>query len=108
MLRCPPGSARFPYTTLFRSDVGQDRPLEVLRAGERAALEAAPAQQREPALDQVKPGRAGWCKMQVELWALEQPVVHEPRLVGLQVVEHEVHFQVLRCGTARSIRSRKA
>src|SRR5688500_19841083 len=70
MLRCPPGSARFPYTTLFRSDVGQDRPLEVLRAGERAALEAAPAQQREPALDQVKPGRAGWCKMQVELWAL--------------------------------------
>src|SRR4028119_538678 len=40
-------------------DVGEDRRLQLVGAGEGAAFEATAAEQREPALDKVEPGRRG-------------------------------------------------
>src|SRR2546427_6568174 len=41
MIRRPPRSTLFPYTTLFRSDVGLDQPLGRLASGARVGLGGA-------------------------------------------------------------------
>src|SRR5919202_7078386 len=74
------------------SDVVADRCLQVLRAGERPALEPTPAQYGEPALDQVQPRRARRREVEVEPRMLQQPLVDQRGLVRL--VEHEMHLQI--------------
>lgn len=48
------------------SDVALDRSFKVFRAGEGAAFQTAPGQQREPALNQVQPRRARGGEMLVK------------------------------------------
>src|SRR3712207_9285344 len=77
MIRRPPRSTLFPYTTLFRSGVGilgpgewgaavvpgVDEPLDggdqVGDGGEAAAAQRLPGDDREEGLDQVQPGARG-------------------------------------------------
>src|SRR3712207_1630760 len=107
MIRRPPRSTLFPYTTLFRSgpdegawvgvgglDVAADRRFEGVDRGEDAAPELAQGEQGEPALDEVEPGGRGRREVQVVAGALGQPVPDDARLVGAQVVEHQVHLEV--------------
>src|SRR5438128_7540329 len=49
MIRRPPRSTLFPYTTLFRSQPGPDRPLVVggIAAAQVAAVARRPAQDRK-------------------------------------------------------------
>ena len=68
-------------------DVGQERPLEVLHAGEHPPLQAAARQEREPAFDQVEPGRRGRREVQSPARPLHQPVMYQLRLVRGRVVE---------------------
>ena len=51
-------------------------------------------QQGEPALDHVEPGGRCWREVQVPARALDEPFVHEARLVGGGVVEHHVDVEV--------------
>src|SRR5512144_2964380 len=79
-------------------DVGADRALKVLGAGEHAAFEPAAGEYGEPALDQIEPGGRGRGKVQVKAGTLHEPVVHQLGLVDRGVVEHEVDGELRRDG----------
>src|SRR6476469_4469514 len=74
-------------------DVSKDRLLQLADTGESATLEPAAAQKGKPALNQVEPRGRGRGEVQVKVWPLDQPVVDQSGLVGLQIVEHEMHLQ---------------
>jgi len=67
-----------------------DRVLEVVDAGVAAAADALCGDLGEEALDEVHPGRAGGCEMQLEAGMLFQPGLHLGRLVGRVVVENQM------------------
>ena len=67
-----------------------DRVLEVIDAGVAAAANALGGDLGEEALDEVQPGRAGGCEMQLEAGMLFQPGLHLGRFVGGVVVENQM------------------
>src|ERR1700709_734850 len=76
------------------SDVVSDRGLQLSCSGERPAFQPTSAQNGKPALHEVEPRRARRREVEVEPRMLDQPVMHQGRLVRLQVVEHEMHLQI--------------
>src|SRR3712207_6890757 len=68
MIRRPPRSTLFPYTTLFRSvrlgEEALDRGLQLDQRAERVALEPSPGQLGEEPLDRVEPRGRGRGEME--------------------------------------------
>jgi len=72
-----------------------DCAFEIVDAGVAAAADALCRDLGEEALDEVQPGRAGGCEVQLEPGMLLQPGLHLGRLVGGVVVENQMY--VARC-----------
>ena len=67
-----------------------DCAFEIVDAGVAAAADALCRDLGEEALDEVQPGRAGGCEVQLEPGMLLQPGLHLGRLVGGVVVENQM------------------
>ena len=63
-----------------------------------AALDLLVSEQREPALDLVKPGGAGRGEVELMARVAGEPGLDGRRLVGGVVVEHEMNFEIGRHG----------
>jgi hypothetical protein len=66
--------------------------LELLEACEGGAAKRLPLQDREPDLDLIEPGRAGWCEMKLHIGMGLEPML--VLLVGVEVVEDDVKLLV--------------
>ena len=64
------------------------------RTGKDGALEPAAGQHREPAFNEIEPRRVGWCEVQMPAWAFYEPVPDDRGLMGHQIVQDEVDFQI--------------
>ena len=69
------------------AQVGHDRVLKSESAAVSATLDLLLAEQGEPALDQVEPGRACWREVQVEPRMTHEPATNASGFVRAIVVE---------------------
>src|SRR3712207_39190 len=85
MIRRPPRSTLFPYTTLFRSAPGRDLMMPVLhlRGASGAPLLARPD-------DAVHPGDLGEVETVVRMRRVEAAQVHAPCRLALQLLGHHL------------------
>src|SRR5262249_25799263 len=57
------------------------------------ALDLALGEQSKPTFDLVEPRSVGRSEVEMEPWALQQPAMHERRLMGGVVVEHQMDLE---------------
>src|SRR5712692_7862766 len=76
-----------------------DGGFQILHAAKHAAANPLVGEFGEPSLDQVDPGAIGRREVDMEPWALGEPLPDDRRFVGAVVVHDEVDVE--RCGHLR-------
>ena len=89
-----------PHERRGRGIVAVDERLDLAHqirdAAERAPLDRPLAEQAEPPLHLVQPGRVGGCEVQMEAWPRRQPLLDLGVLVRRVVVQYQVDVQLRR------------
>src|SRR5262245_35834240 len=87
-------------------DVLGDGLFELPGAAVNAPPELLLRESREPALDQIDPGRAGGREVDLEAWMPGEPPMNQGRLVRAVVVQDVVHRQARRHGRVQRLEER--
>ncbi len=79
---------------MIGGDVGAKGGLKGITIGKDTPTELPCGEDREPALDQVNPGRGSRCEVHMVARALGQPTMDQGGLVNSRIVEHHVNVQL--------------
>src|SRR5688572_5998121 len=77
-------------TLVVRVDVRQDGGAQLRNARVRSAFQGFLSEQAKKALDEVEPRRVGRSEMKLHPRVAKQPSLHGRRLVGGQIVQHDM------------------